>query len=526
MRAVLLVRLMSVGVLSLLLSCGGGGSEARPGEGQFVMVQRANIYGEYELYQVRENGGGLLRIEAAADGAEYHAFSQTAGRMVYTRTQRDTFVYQVCDFWPVCHNYDGAVLHDVLYTADSDGSNPVAFNAYPDNQFIDYLSSPWVTKQVFIALTANDRVIYTSNHGGVLSVSVDGSGRVLLPLTGGKGISVNNSGRLIYFSGASLYSIMDDGTGQVLLVDSVNNEVVLHHNRGGEVYYYSRDINGQVNIHRVMEDGGNPTTVASAVCVGGDSCTLAAHGISLGGRLVYSRTYTDVNLVRQTEIDAVKTDASEAPQRLCDTASSGFCSFKAITPNGRVLVSTADPAWPGSGNVYSYSEDGSDNTSPVLIDAISTSDPLKGFTPSGRIIFERYEGHGPGGKQYFDLYTIDDLGQSELPLLVTAGEDDRFAAISQSGRIITERTNNIVKWLEIINEDGSGTTLLATVEFAGLDGLSVAKASTLNGRVIYSSTIFTSPTTSHTDLHSVKEDGTDDVRLAGSQRDEVFAGMF
>ncbi|MGW8246788.1 MAG: hypothetical protein ACWGOV_01650 [Acidiferrobacterales bacterium] len=489
------------------------------------MVQRTDDFGLHDLYQVRENGGGLIKIEA---NSWYHDFSPPSGRIVYTRTQSDAYVYQVCDTWPICHDYDGVVQHSVLYTADSDGSNPVAFENYPDNQYVDYVSSPVVLQHGFIALTANERVVYSRNSE-VWSTHVNGSGTVVLPFSSSETIeSVNDSGRIIYSSSSSpgsLYSIMDDGTGQITLVDSSNNERTLYYNRAGEIFY-SLNNGGQVDIHRVMEDGSSPTTVASAVCLSGDSCTLTALGISPGGRLVFGRTYIDASLVLQKEIYVVKTDASETPQLLCDTVSSGFCNFQAITPNGRVLISTADPASPGSGNVYSYNEDGSDKTSPVLISALSTADVLKGFTPLGRIIYERFEGYGPGSKLYYDLYTIDDLGNSELPLMVTGGEDDRFAAISRSGKIIIQRTDNIVKKLYIANEDGSGAILLTTVDFGGQDGVNVAKASTINGRVIYSSRIFTSPTTFYTDLRSVQEDGTDDVKLAGSQQSESFAGMF
>ncbi|MEJ2451873.1 MAG: hypothetical protein P8047_14630 [Gammaproteobacteria bacterium] len=518
-------RLVVIIFLPLLFSCGGGAGSSRPGEGQFVMVHRTDDYGLHDLYQVRENGGGLLKIEA---NAWYHGFSSSSGRIVYTRKQSDAYVYQVCDAWPICHDYNGVVQHSVLYTANSDGSNPVAFESYPDNQYIDYVSSPVVLQHGFIALTANERVVYSRNSE-VWSTHVNGSGTIVLPFSGSETIeSVNDSGRLIYsssFSPGSLYSIMDDGTGQVTLVDSTNNERTLYHNRAGEIFY-SLDNNGQLDIHRVMEDGSSPTTVASAVCLSGDGCTLTVLGISPGDRLVFGRTYIDASLVLQKEIYAVKTDASEAPQLLCDTVSSGFCKFQSITPNGRVLVSTEDPASPGSGNVYSYNEDGSDKASPVLISALSTADVLKGFTPSGRIMFERFEGYGPGSKPYYDLYTIDDLGKSELPLMVTGGEDDRFAGISRSGKIIIQRTDNIVKKLYIANEVGSGAMLLATVDFGGQDGVNVANASTINGRVIYVSRIFTSPTTFQTDLHSVREDGADDVILASSPYSESFAGMF
>jgi hypothetical protein len=429
-----------------LFACGGGGdsstSATRVGLGQSIVVYRSapSLPNLKDLYLIKENGGGLVTLDNSPSDERYAGVS-SSGQIIYTKSVIDTYDVYECPTLICIFQGTYSVTHNVLHSIKSDGTSRLAFADIPDYTTFyvapGVVPAPYTVSHRFIAITANDRVIY-SNHNNLLSRFPDETSGNLLSdaFENAHGVSLGN--RIIYSYGGDLYSVNEDGTGQLVLADTTDNEVFEYLTAPGEVLY-TRETNGQLDLYRVMEDGTNPQLIATAVCaVIDENCSIQIKGFTSGGRVSYEKDFFSARW--SNEIYSVKIDGSETPILLhaCDLDYFN-CEVSAITDTGRIIITADEPNTRGDAtDIYSYAEDGSDAGSAIVISANPlTIENYAGLTSSGHIIFGQEEPiTGPNGKVIYDLYTIDENGLNLQPLSTVPGKNESFEGFSHSGKLL------------------------------------------------------------------------------------------
>ena len=338
-----------------------------------------------------------------------------------------------------------------------------------------------------------------------------------------------------------LYSIYEDGTGEIQLTNAIGNEHVVAIAPGGRVIY-QRTTGGQTDLYSVNADGTGTATLANTA----DFEIFA--GITPSGRVIYRRdsaaTGRDLYSVNADGSGAVALANTAGNDDFAGITPSGkviytvagdlysinadgtgkvalgadpafYEDFKGVTPSGLVIVGTVDSNFFGSGSIYSISENGgtattlATNTLAFEYDVASNG----GVTASGVVVINRTLGLG-----LRDIY--GSLGGGFVAL-ATSPDYEQFYFATASGQIVYVRNPTTTRRdIYIVNADGSATTLLAN-SAANNNNFPVNVTS---NKLIYASGSGSS-STNIGDLYSVNLDGTGTVPLANTVDYEEFKGI-
>ena len=286
-----------------------------------------------------------------------------------------------------------------------------------------------------------------------------------------------------------LYLVKEDGTGEIALATTVDNEFFSAMAPGGRIVY-QRTTGGQLDLYSVNSGGTDLQILANTP----DYEIFS--GITTSGRLIYRRD----TAAGGRDLWSVNADGSNS-QALASSANHEDLS--GITSSGKVVYSVAQY----SGNdLYIINADGTGNTALATEPYYYKS--FLGETPSGQIIFDTYNGYGTGTS---GIYSINEAGGSATALAVNSVANEYgFAGITSTGQVIINR--NVAGQRDLY---GNGTVSLAT----SIDN-EVYAGSTATGQVIYSRL-----TTTQHDLYIVNADGGNTRQLTDGTGDDYFAAL-
>ena len=223
------------------------------------------------------------------------------------------------------------------------------------------------------------------------------------------------------------------------------------------------------DILLIREDGSGEISLAASA---DDEQFL---GIAPGGRIVYQRRFTG----GQTGFYSVNADGTGTVLLVSSVSATDFPLFNGITPSGWVIYyrNTATTGF----DLYAVKADGT-GTGPVTLSATAGRDGLAFITPSGKIV---YQVELPSGNT--DLYSVNPDGSGQVALATSTNHNERWTGIANGGQVVFSSclVNFSICTYSTISENGGTATLLATDTFEGqykVDG------ATKTGRLIFSGT--------------------------------------
>jgi Tol biopolymer transport system component len=285
-----------------------------------------------------------------------------------------------------------------------------------------------------------------------------------------------------------LYLIKEDGTGEVALATTADNEFFSAMAPGGRIVY-QRTAGGQLDLYSVNSGGTDLQILANTP----DGEIFS--GITTSGRVIYRRD----TAAGGRDMWSVNADGSN-PQVLASSANHE--DFSGITSSGKVIYSV--PQYSGN-DLYIINADGTSNTALATEPYYYKS--FMGETPSGQIILDMDNGYGTG---LSGIYSISAGGSATALTSNTVAGEYGFAGITSTGQVVINR--NVAGQRDLY---GNGTVSLATSA-----DYEVYAGSTAAGQVIYSKL-----TTTQHDLYIVNADGSNTRQLTDATGDDYFAAL-
>jgi hypothetical protein len=204
-----------------------------------------------DLFSIKSDGTGLATLANSADGEGLNG-TLLDGKIVFSRV------------------VSGPEPNVDLYSINADGTGLVGLG---------------ITDSVESALGEGNagQVLFARNDGvqsDLFAINSDGTSEVRLTHTSdfedfdcnsfcGKFQILTTKGRFIFQrrsasnAQADLYSIKPDGTGEVAVANSADDEILETTTASGRIIY-SRDVGGQPDIYSVDDDGGGMTILSNA----------------------------------------------------------------------------------------------------------------------------------------------------------------------------------------------------------------------------------------------------------------------
>jgi len=285
-----------------------------------------------------------------------------------------------------------------------------------------------------------------------------------------------------------LYLIKEDGTGEVALATTADNEFFSATAPGGRIVY-QRTAGGQLDLYSVNSGGTDLQILANTPDY------EIYSGITTSGRVIYRRN----TAAGGRDLWSVNADGSN-PQVLAGSANHE--DFSGITSSGKVIYSV--PQYIGN-DLSIINADGTGNAGLATEPYYYKS--FMGETPSGQIIFDMDNGYGTG---LSGVYSISAGGSATALTSNSVAGEYSFAGITSTGQVIINR--NVAGQRDLY---GNGTVSLATsTDYERYAG------STATGRVIYSRL-----TTTQNDLYIVNADGSNTRQLTDGTGDDYFAAL-
>ena len=291
-----------------------------------------------------------------------------------------------------------------------------------------------------------------------------------------------------------LFVIKEDGTGELALASTADDEKFQGMSLGGRVVY-RRVTGAQTNFHSVKVDGTGTMLLVSSVSA---TDALVFHGITPSGWVIYRRDTATTG----RDIHSVKADGTGAAT-LANTAANE--DFVTVTPSGKVI-------YQANGDVFSINADG---TGRVALANSTDFEGFEGMTSTGRIIFGKCD---PNFFVVCSYHSVDENGGAATLLATSAFAGEYgVAGITRTGQVVMKRASNT--GLRDLYVNGVKIASASAVDSADYRG------STADGKVIYSKAIHIPNTgTLQNDLYIVNPDGTNTVALGNSTTsDEHFA---
>ena len=456
-------------------------------------------------WQLSTNAGGSFADIAGATGSSYNTTATVAGdngnqyRVIATNTAGAT-TSNAATLTVAVPAAPSFTLHPVNVTI-TEGQNAqftVAVSGTPTPTLQWQLSTDsgvtWssitgatstVLDLIGAALANNGRQFraVASNSAGV----VNSSAAVLNvnPASAGANI-VFTRGFGIQSSPSDVLLIKEDGTGEIALAATADDETFAAMAPGGRVVY-RRVTGAQIHFYSVNAVGTGTVLLVSSVS---STDFPIFNGITPSGWVIYRRDTATAG----RDIYAVQADGT-GTATLANTA--GNEDFATITPSGRII-------YEGNRDLYSINADG---TGRVALAASLDAEGFQGVSSAGQVVFYRCE---PNFFSACSLYSIhENGGPATLLATNTFGDEYRFVDFTKTGQIvISHATSTGLRDLYI---NGTSIALANTVDSATYRG------STADGRVIYSrSTAIPNTSSVQGDLYIVNADGTNTIALGNS----------
>jgi Tol biopolymer transport system component/uncharacterized protein (DUF736 family) len=283
-----------------------------------------------------------------------------------------------------------------------------------------------------------------------------------------------------------LYLVKEDGTGEVALATTVDNEFFSAIAPGGRIVY-QRVAGSGLDLYSVNSGGTDLQALANT------SDWEQFCGITTSGRVIYRRD----TAAGGRDLWSVNADGSN-PQVLANSANHE--DFFRVTASGKVAYSVEQSS---GRHLYIINADGTGNT--ALATEPNYYKSILGETPSGQIIFNIDNSYGTA---LSGIYSISGAGGSATALAVNSvAYEYAFADITRTGQVIINR--NVGGQRDLY---GNGTVPLAT----STDDETYA-GSTATGRVIYRRF-----TAGQNDLYIVDADGSNTQQLTDASGDDYF----
>ena len=243
-------------------------------------------------------------------------------------------------------------------------------------------------------------------------------------------------GRVVFSSGADLYTVMPDGSGVVPLTSTpdVEEAQAAWSPDGGRVAFRvgTAGTTDVLQIAVMNTDGSGRTVITS-----GDHHSTQPAWSPDGRRIIFRRSVPGQNL--SGDVWVMEADGG-SPHEL--VALPGDERYPTFSPDGRRLAFTTHPVPDGDTEIAVA---GADGGSPVTITDNAVFDSAPAWSPNaGRIAFERGpKGDDPGN----DVWSMNADGSGQRQLTTTAGlvrahHGRRPAAASRSRRHGTERATS------------------------------------------------------------------------------------
>ena len=424
----------------------------------------------FDLYLVNDDGTDWATLASSEASEDFAGFSPT-GRVIYTKVR----------------NISGIYLSSI-YSVKMDGTDTIP------------LVEETTTPKAVMGVTPSGRVIYTLRVNGqddLFSIKDDGTGQVTLSASPDHRESVNISQKGPYsglISGgitasdkvvfnkvtistgkSDVYIINADGTGQIPLTSTTTaSEALVSLLPGGKLFYSVTPDVGSLYSVIVDEDGANAITLDLAT--GGLFGYSAGSVITLGSPVVGQLALFSVSIPGGTTTELVRKN-NQTSSRLV---------FKGVSGN-RVIYHSDQS---GPINLYSAQI------------GVESSESLLGTGVFGHVGANGFISYSADG----DMYGINVNGLDAATLAAQAGLLEVSRAVLPDGRVVFERQRSgQCNDLYIVNADGNGEVTLDDTLPCKYN-VSVSRA----GRVIYQAS-----DAGVMKLYSVKPDGSDKVLLYG-----------
>ena len=337
----------------------------------------------------------------------------------------------------------------------------------------------------FRAVATNSAGTVNSNAATLTVNAAPAGGRIVF--TRGFGIQASPSDILL---------VREDGTGEIALAATADDERFLGMTPGGRVVF-SRVTSGGVSINSVNPDG---TGAVLLVSTASPSDFPVFHGITPDGWVIYRRDTATTG----RDLYAVKADGTGiGPVALANAV--GNEDFATITASGKILYQVE--AGPQQTDLYSINADGTGRV--ALAAAPDFREGWSGYQSAGQIVIV---------KCLLSFSICDYISVNENGGVATLLARDTFEG--QYGVVgVTKTGRFILRGINVPNfQPGSQQDLYidnTSTPLANSSDTEIYRGSTADGRVIYNRLVPV-PNTSNfrNDLYIVNADGSNTIRLA------------
>ncbi len=298
-----------------------------------------------------------------------------------------------------------------------------------------------------------------------------------------------------------LYLVKEDGTGEVPLAQTADNEMFAAVAPGGRVVY-QRATGGQLDLYSVNSGGTDLQSLATT------TYDESFSAITVSGRVIYRRDGESTG----RDLWSVNADGTNT-QVLANSAKHE--DFVALTASGKVIYSEVQSD--GTNDYYLVNADGSGKVGLATEPSYYTG--FHGETPAGQLILEIATGFGTGG-----FYSVAQTGGPGTPLAINSAPDEYSiggtTSITSTGQVIINR--RVDGQRDLYGTSGSGLVSLATST-----NYEQYMGSTATGKVIFSREVPRNGAgATQFDLFIVNADGTNLVSLTSSTtNDDYFGGV-
>jgi len=415
------------------------------------------LYGmNFNLYSVREDGTGRITI-ANSGGQEHYIGISPSGKLIYYIGSNG--------LWSV--NADGTGAVQLQYNAGS---------------------------MAFFGFSSNGRVVYGMN-GDLYAINVDGTGKTTLANTADiedYSVLMAPAGRIVYIRASTssldraIYSVLDDGTGAVLLDGTTGTKTVDKVTAAGQVYY-TRLNPGDSDVYVINADGTGFSAVAATTVYSEGFSGLAPDGTAvINGNLnpvggsyllilgssiydlerggIFGITSNNKVIVRkgpldQQDISAVNTGGGTMLSLAADPDPAVNELVEAVHPSGRVIYRTMNNGSPGT--MYSVKDDG---TGKVALANNAAGEWFEGISPTGRVVFATRL----PSDALANIYSVN-LDGTDRRTLVASTSAKVYLGFSSTGKLLYLDYQNPSRGADlfIVDHDGSAPVNLTNSPTTG-----------------------------------------------------------